>query len=378
MIKVLYYLRLNAALVLALVFSLPFLWPKGELRAPASVERVTGRSCITLMRESLERHGGFTPRGPAIQERIPQFENRIRQIENSLFTPKSFARKFQEEKGRPPKVKEVIDFLQPGHDNLLRNIEALNEGIEQDREIKYYIEETLRALKWSDKEKQNIIDFKNENRSLLDQDFNSNDTDLIQKLERLWKNPYGDYGELIVALRTPGVEVQNLLFRLKPDETISSSASRHKNVVKTALDEKFQELEGLSTSQINELKSRYPFVFSEQRSLELEDIRNWIESKEVDLVIDVEGRGHYFLEIKNYSKKMTSRKLQDSYGNNKSVLDQQKEMVEIIHFLGLERKYIPAIFFLKGIDADAKEVLEENGVLVITDEIAANRRSLRE
>ncbi len=361
--------------MLGLFFALPFLVPEKVIRAPAALERVSGRSCVSLMRESLERHGDFTPRGASLSERIPNFEERIRSIENAIFTPKSFANQYKEQKGRFPKVKEIIDHFLPGHQKLLDRISALNDAVATDGEIKYYIEETLRALKWSDKEKQNLLDFKSENASLLEREFDPSDSQLRQMMERLWKNPYGDYGELIVALRTPGVEVQNLVFRIFENESVSPNALRHKNTLKSALDQKFQELAGMSSAQLRETKSRYPVVFNDQRSQEIEDIRQWIESKEVDLVINVEGRGHYFMEVKNYSKKMTTQRLQDSHGNGKSVLDQQKEMVEIIHFLGLERKYIPAIYFLKGIDAQAKEVLEENGVLVITNEISATRRN---
>ncbi|MEC7277848.1 MAG: hypothetical protein VXV96_16110 [Bdellovibrionota bacterium] len=365
MIKVLYYLRLNAALILGLFLALPFLNENPGHRLPAS-EAPSG-SCFHIMRESLERHGSFTPRGPAIKERIPNFEVKIQNIESRIITPKDFARTFKREKGRWPLIKEMVDFFESGHEALMREIQALEEGVGDDRELSYYVNETLNALEMSEKEQQNIITFKAENPQLLETTYDINDGEMVQKMEWLWKNPFGDYGELLVALKTPGVEVQNLHLRILPNQTISDNSRRHKEIVARALDIKFQELEGLPPAEVAAYKNRYPIVFTEARAQSLEDVRHWIESKEVDLVVNVEGRGHYFIEVKNYNREVDRSKIESGYRNKKSILEQQKEMVEIIHFLGLERKYIPAIHFVKGVNAEAKEVLEQNGVLVIED-----------
>lgn len=325
-------------------------------------------ACADAMAAIIRDGQDFTPRGQALQDSISDYEQKMAEMEGLIFTPKSFAQDYYRQHGVAPTLKEIVEKIILGHQELVRKINDLKAG---NPKVKYFVDETVKALNFSDKHKEKIQDFIRENKALLNKRINigkartAEEKELKQKLELIWKNPYGDFGELKAALHFQGVEAQNLHLRLYKVQAVGPQVEFHQNKIVEATTSAIESLENASDETMARFKERFPRVFADNRAEDLEAIKQWLESKEVDLITKSEQGRFYFIEVKNYQSLVNKDSLYEGHRGKKSVFEQQLEMKEILEFLELDSTYSPAITFLKGIDDEARQVLEEAGIMVI-------------
>lgn len=262
----------------------------------------------------------------------------------------------------------MIQKLILGHQELQREIHKLREF---DERVAYFVDETVGALNFSDKEKAKFQTFIEENTSILNKRFNPRDpqqSQLREQLESLWKNPYGDLGEMKAALHFPGVEVLNLHLRMQNNNAIGPRVNFHRNQLVEATDRALQRIEEATPEALQSWKNRFPLIFTEGRTENMTDlskVKQWLQSKEIDLVTRAKEGKFYLLEVKNYTRLMDNEGLHSSYKGKKTVWEQQQEMKQIIEFLELDGSYTPAITFLNGIDEAATREFEQAGIMVI-------------
>lgn len=362
--RLLYNIRIYFSLVL-LALSLSFNGPvPSGARAPASAELGCADAMEALIREARE----FEPRGRALKESIPDYEEKITEIENSLFTPKDFSRNYFREYNQNPTLKELLEKMILGHQQIIRSIEQLGEASDR---VKYFVAETVRSLSFTEKEKTNYKNFLEEYRHLLNERINlvrpssELDKEMIQRIELLWKNPYGDFGELLAGLHFQGVEALGLHLRAQKIKAIGPKVNFHQNKIVEATSKAFNNLDRAGPETLARWKERFPTIFSGNRAEDLEQVKQWLESKEVDLITRSEQGRFYIIEVKNYNKMVDLETVTGGYRGSKSIYDQQIEMKEILEFLELDGLYYPAITFLKGVSPKARQLLEEAGIMVV-------------
>lgn len=262
----------------------------------------------------------------------------------------------------------MIQKLILGHQELQREVHRLREF---DERVAYFVDETVSALNFSEKEKAKFQTFIEENASLLNSRFNPRDSgqsELRTQLESLWKNPYGHLGEMMAALHFPGVEVLNLHLRTQNNNAIGPRVNFHRNQLVEAIDRSFERIEESSPEALQSWKSRFPLIFTDGRMenpTDFSKVKQWLQSKEIDLVTKAKEGKFYLLEVKNYTQLMDQEGLHSSYKGKKTVWEQQIEMKQIIEFLELDGTYTPAITFLNGIDEAATREFEQAGIMVI-------------
>lgn len=332
-------------------------------RWPASLK--SPKQCSALARELLIDQEVFASDAIALRERIPNFDQRMALVESKLFTPKSFANEFKQEHGRYPTVKKTVDHLVKEHKALIAAVKALGEGLEDDHELQHYIVQTVELLERSDREVSNINEFFTEYAHLSSAVFDPKNGEIMQKMSWLWKNPFGAYGELSTAMRFPGVEAMGLSFRMDADKVMSNREVFHRDLIRKAVEDKVSLMEGYSNKQLAKLKKQYPHVLNFSTGREFNRLRSWFFSKEIDLIVRRGDGVYYLMEVKNYSRKLTAEKIANDPHGGKSILDQQKELIEMIDFLEIGDQYSPAIHFLKGVDEEAETLLKEAGIKLI-------------
>jgi|GEM_PF-3324111 len=361
--RFLYIIRINGGLIFGLFMAIVLSGPISKNLSGRSLASVGELGCADALRAHLRETREYFERGTSLKSIVPNYDVEIEKIDNKLFTIKSFVRSFKALNGHYPKNIDVIKHIITGHQDLVGSILDLRRHGE---DLAYFVDETVKSLNFKPKEKENILAFGRENPDLLDQVFDPNNSDTMRKLNSLWKNPYGDYGELLAALHFPGVEAQNLHLRSFKISAIGPKVDFHQNNIVAATTRAFERIENSGPEELQRLKERFPRVFSDQRSDDLEAIKSWLENKEVDLITKGRnGNRFYFLEIKNYNKLTTYDVLMDGFRGKKSVFTQQQEMREILEFLELDGTYFAAISFLKGVDEQGKRALEQEGILVV-------------
>lgn len=307
----------------------------------------------------------YLPRGTSLKDKIPNYEAKIAAIEEKIFTIDEFASEYKRAHGSYPTIREVLQKILVGHQDIIRQVKKLRRS---DPKVAYFVDETVSSMNFGPKEKEKFEKFIEEYADLLDTPFNPKSKRLHEVrglVAGLWKNPYGDLGELLAALHLQGVEVQNLHLRIEKNKAIGPRINPHRNKVVEATERAFERLEQATPEAIESWKHRFPMIFTEKRSVKMENVKNWLESKEVDLVTKGKEGKYYFVEVKNYTMTMTLDILQDSPYGGKTIWDQQMEMKEIIEFLELDTLYTPAITFIKGVDEEAARKLEQAGIMVI-------------
>jgi mRNA-degrading endonuclease RelE of RelBE toxin-antitoxin system len=333
-----------------------------ELRAPASLAR---EGCSQAMMALLAEGREYLPKGVSLKNKIVDYDKKIAAIDAQIFTVKNFALDYHKEHGEFPLLKEVIQKIIVGHQDLVRSVLRLRSS---DERVAYFVDETVKVLNFKEKEKEKFQKFIQERATDLNKRFNPRDPEqrlLREELENLWKNPYGDLGELKAALHFPGVDVLNLHLRMEKNNAVGPRISFHRNKVVAATQKAIEKIEGASPEALQSWQNRFPAIFTEQRMEDLKLVKQWLQTKEVDLVTKAKDGRYYFQEIKNYNKTATLEVLHESYRGKKTVWEQQQEMKQIIEFLELEDTYTPAISFLQGIDDEAKRALEQAGIMVI-------------
>lgn len=363
--RFLYIFRLNLGLVLiatSLFWASP--WKELGVRGLASEAPSCADAMEALIREGRE----FAPRGKALQDKIPEYEAKMEELEELIFTPKNFGRDHYREHGQNPTLRELIEKIIVGHRTLVLQIQKLGDAHPQ---VKYFVDETVKSLRFTDKEKANIQEFIGQNRDLLDKRFNigkattEEEKEMRRALEGIWKNPYGDFGELKAAIHFQGVEAQNLHLRLHKIKAIGPQIEFHQNKIVDATTAAIEQLENASPEALARYRERFPAIFSGNRAEDLDAVKQWLESKEVDLITKGQNGRYYFIEVKNYDKPLDYETLMDGFKGKKSVMEQQIEMKEILEFLELDAFYSPAITLLKGVKPEAREALEGAGIMVV-------------
>ncbi len=307
----------------------------------------------------------YLPKGVSLKTKIPDYDKKMAAIDAKIFTVKNFALEYKEEHGQFPVLKEVLQKIIVGHQDIVRSVHRLRS---EDDRVAYFVDETVKVLNFKDKEKERFQKFVQEHVSELNKRFNPRDPDqraLRDELEAMWKNPYGDLGELKAALHFPGVDVLNLHLRAEKNSAVGPRISYHRNKVVAATKSAIERIEAASPEALQSWRNRFPSIFTEQRMEDLDSVKQWLQTKEVDLVTKAKDGRYYFQEVKNYNKVATVEVLHESYRGKKTVWEQQQEMKEIIEFLELEGTYTPAISFIQGIDEEATRALEQAGIMVI-------------
>jgi hypothetical protein len=95
----------------------------------------------------------------------------------------------------------------------------------------------------------------------------------------------------------------------------------------------------------------------------LNTIQEWIQSKEIDVVYEVQGRS-IWLEVKNYNRPFTESMLRARDGK-RSILSQLSENQAILDFLGLNQEASVGFYSASGILPDAKYPLNRAGIQVL-------------
>lgn len=341
MVKLLYYFRINAAFLIAFILYLPFLKDSEDLRSPASTN---------------------ISKGLTLSSKIPEFKSRIEAVENKMFTLKAFTNDFKKHNKRLPTIREAIQKIIIGHHEIIRELKDIPQD---DLEIKYYVFQTIDSLEFGLREQENIVAFKNKHQGLLEKPLTLKDEDLVNKLENLWKNPFGEYGKFIAAMNIPGVEAQNINLELNPKKGLSLKAHKHQLKISQAKMSRFEEIKNFSPDKWEDMTKRFPSIFSDERKNDIKAVISWLKNKEIDLIIKIGENKYLMLEVPNTNQIFTLEELERNINGNKSIIKQQLETKEIIDFLNLKDTYTPAISFLKGIENDAAEKLRAEGITVL-------------
>lgn len=318
------------------------------------------------MRTNPTKSGPILTGANSLGMKISNFEEFRSQMLSKRPSIENFVKKYQQDNdGEMPTNLDVINFFATATEGLTTHIRSAK-GI--DERLDLYLELSAAEIELSPSKLEKISDYKSNNEftELLKIKYDPRSSESRQFLDSLgWTNYKGHLGELDVLLRLENLQAQGVYLTHK--ELLDPNSQAVNDLLATKLDEKIAQV---SIENIDSYIEKYPHIFKDNSELSKQDIlkrgKVFLETKEFDLVIKKNNK-YSLVEVKNYKHPVSMREASESNGNKKTILDQQLETIEILHFLGVEDQFFPTVAFLRGVTPEAREVFESKGISVLAE-----------
>lgn len=255
------------------------------------------------------------PNSPAAQN--PQLLRELEKIGTQLPTPEQLLSSAEKLNAREV-VRRVAQAWKPERDHIAKIFESYPEGSPIREGAKHALEQLNPSKHRSDRLVTQLRSVTNTNEFDL---AHLNETQL-QQIDNLMRRVYGARGELEVAARLNDVKQMNV--------------------------------------KIKQLYPKAKEIFQQKK------LRPDYSEKEIDIVRESGNGRKIFLETKLLPHKVTVENLDKPLSNgSKSVLDQAKEIKEIVGSLSIIEKVKAQFIFVNGIEKKAADQLRRLGVEVI-------------
>jgi hypothetical protein len=287
----------------------------------------------------------------SIAETSPELIHVLDDLNQLQLRPKSFKHEFQRIHRSPPELDDFKDFY-------LGRSEIYNSGM---REFIERLDHSSPAL--ASRVKRNHLEQTIERDQLVDLIKNArNENEVVSKATAMNNLMSGALTELQATVSLSGVQTMGLRLEAMKDikQTIAKRAEQALNQLNA------------SPTGLQRLTASYPHIFKNPRVIHLherahavrmERIQEWIESKEIDVIRQVDGKTRW-VEVKHNHDAFTLDRFKDGTAH-KSPFDQIIEDKEIIEFLRLSDKIELEYLATGGMSDEVKTLLEQNGVKVI-------------
>ncbi|WP_372655338.1 hypothetical protein [Halobacteriovorax sp.] len=326
------------------------------------------RNCVDsingFMRTNPTKSGPIITGENSLASRIPNFEDFRNQMLASRPSIENFVKKYKDANDqRVPTNLEVIDFFTDYSDKLATHIRSAKG---HDERLDLYLEFSAAEIELSPSKLEKIASFKNdaEFRERIQLEYDPRSSDSRGLLDTLgWTNYKGHLGELDVLLRLENLQAQGVY--LSRAELLDPKAQVINDMFSSKLEEKFAQV---TLENLEEYKEKFPHIFKINEEIEAEEVlkraHTFLKTKEFDLVVKKNNK-YSLVEVKNYKHPIGVRDASEGGGNKKTILDQQLETIEILHFLGLEDTFFPTVAFLRGVTQEARDIFESKGISVL-------------
>ncbi|PIK15710.1 hypothetical protein [Halobacteriovorax sp. JY17] len=304
----------------------------------------------------------------SLGNKIPNFENFRSDMLLKRPSIDNFVKRFSvEHPDRKPTNLEVLNFFERASEDLAGHIRSAK-GI--DERLDFYLELSAAEIELAPSKLQKVAAYKSnaEFTALMKQTYDARTEDSAQIFNSLgWTNYKGHLGELDVLLRLENLQAQGVYLARR--ELLDPKAQAINDLFSSKLEEKIAEV---TLQNIESYKEKYPHIFKVSENMSNEEIlkrgKVFLETKEFDLVIKKNNK-YSLVEVKNYKNPIGMRDASEGNGHKKTILDQQLETIEILHFLGVENEFFPTVAFLRGVTPEARAVFESKGISVLAEVI---------
>ena len=292
--------------------------------------------------------------------RTPGFENKIKSIFSYVPSVKKFVREYESLNNRLPKNSEILNYLIESNKKVISELGTLKTAKADTNQV---LKRIQKGISYNEKQLSKINQFKENESAFLSRTYNPQTKDDKNKFRSLKKEFYGTLGEVDIFMKLEGTHGVGIYFRDHLEE-LSPKEAQHNRALFQAVDQAENRLRNISEDVFENMKQRYPLIFDrEGQNIEekVERVISWMRSKEIDIVANINNE-NYLVEVKNYVSVIDKNTLTRSHGG-KSILTQQKELIELIQFLDLD--YKPMIVFRRGVTSEASEILQNLGFEVL-------------
>ena len=339
-------------------------------RAPAS-----GKECseplLDIITDFSSKHsfrGNFIIEKGSFADVYTDYEKIIRELEARSPSVRRFASKYKDQNGRYPYNSEVLDYLESARNDIISVAMLLKRKNEK---TDFYVDKFIETVNFTSSRLKSLVEFREKNANYLEKVYHPKDRSELMSKMKSYKHPiFGDLGELDMVFRMKGVKWQSFFLGSKVKKE-NEFIAYYRKLFRSAK-AKFLKRWNESSEVVQlDVLSRYEYITkavenkSNPKLNEIEKVLEWISSKEIDLIIEEDGRRILLVEVKNYLNVLTEEDLLSVAGVKKSIFAQQMEIKEILNILDLESHFRLGIVFRRGITHTARKLLEENGISVL-------------
>lgn len=301
-------------------------------------------------------------------EDIADYQDIIKELENRSPSVRRFALDYKNRTGRYPYNREIVDYLELARNDIIKVALKLKGKNEK---AHFYVDKFIKSVKFTSSRLESLMAFRVESSSYLEKVYDPDDRSKLMIKLKSYKHPiFGDLGELDMAFRMKGIKWQSFFLGGKVEKQ-NRFIAHYRKLFRVAKRRFLSTWEDGSDDIHLSVLSSYKYITkaiknkNDPKLKEIEKVIEWISSKEIDLVIEEDGRRILLVEVKNYLNVLTDRDLLSEAGVKKSIFAQQMEIKEILALLGLEDRFRLGIVFRRGITHTAKKLLETNGIAVL-------------
>ncbi len=328
------------------------------------------RNCVDsingFMRTNPTKSGPIITGVNSLASKIPNFDEFRDQMLSKRPSIDNFVKNYKDtHNGAIPTNLEVLDFYTDYSDRLATHIRSAK-GI--DERLDFFLEFSAAEIELSPSKLEKVANYKvdPEYTEMMKKAFDARSSDSRGFLDSLgWTNYKGHLGELDVLLRLENLQAQGVY--LSRAELLDPKSQTINDIFSSKLEEKISQV---TLENLEEFKEKFPHIFKENDELDAEEVIKrahiFLKTKEFDLVVKKHNK-YSLVEVKNYKHAIGLREASESNGNKKTILDQQLETIEILHFLGLEDTFFPTVAFLRGVTQEARDVFESKGISVLAE-----------
>jgi hypothetical protein len=339
-------------------------------RIPASLNKCSEPllDIITDFSNKHSFHGNFIIEKGSFADDFPDYKNIIRELEKRSPSVRRYALEYKDKNGRFPFNSEVLDYLELARNDII-NVALLLKR--KNEKVDFYVDKFIETVKFTPARLETLEAFRNESSEYLAKAYDPNDRgDLMRKMKSFKHPIFGDLGELDMVFRMKGVKWQSFFLGGKVNKE-NRFVGHYRKLFQNAKLKFLQTWEESSEDVHLSALSLYQYINkaienkNSPKLSEIEKVLEWISSKEIDLVIEEDGRRILLVEVKNYLNVLSEDDLLSEAGVKKSIFTQQMEIKEILSILGLEKQFRLGIVFRRGITHTARKLLESNGIAVL-------------
>lgn len=269
----------------------------------------------------------------------------IKDVETLQMRTSQFSENFRKIHGQMPTLDDYLQFYETRHELLKSGMDALYSEVKKTTKSE--------ATMWKDMVEGFVA---SEHKILESAKKESTLERAIEKLDEYSRRSLGTLTELRTGVSLNGV--QKVSFELKESKEILAR-------VEAKLKFYENDLEALARDFPKIAKSSTPVrgrAYTKQE--QLDEIRRWIASKEIDVVRSVDGKTRW-VEVKRNAIQFNDANFSSAGMGKKSYRYQINETKEILRFLGMENEVQLEYLATGGMDEALKKSLLADGIHVL-------------